>query len=129
MEKQNIIPRRLVRYYIPTCSACVFSKATHRQRRSNQQKHWNEYHTDTKPGYLISIDQIVSPTPYFIGHITGILNRNRYKYATLFLYHYYGLGYMYLQKTATDDETIQSKKYLESYCKKHGVAAVRSYHT
>ena len=38
---------------------------------------------------------------------------------------YAGLGYVYLQNTATADETIYAKKYFEEYCKQHLVAAVR----
>ena len=38
-----------------------------------------------------------------------------------------GLGYVYLQKTDTADETIQAKKSFEAYCNQRGVAAVRDY--
>ena len=126
MAKQKIIPRRIANCNIPTCSVCLFVKATSRQWISKQQRHWNEENTATKPRSLISVDQLVSPTPGFIGQLTVILTRNRYKYATVFVDQYYGLGYVYLQKTATSDETIQAKKYFEAYCKQHGVAEVRA---
>ena len=98
MEKQNIIPRRLEKYNIPTFSACLFAKATLPQCKNKQQNHWSEEKTATKPGYLIYIDQMVSPTPGFIGQIAGILTRNRYNYATVFVDQYSGLGYLYLQR-------------------------------
>ena len=96
----------------------------------NQEKNpWNDDNTDTKPGDLIYVDQMVSPKPGFIGQLTGILTRKIYKYAKLFEDQYSGLGYMNLQKTATADETIQAKKVFEAYCNKHGVAAVMDYYT
>ena len=77
---------------------------------------------------MISLDQLVSPTTGVIGQITGILTRKRYNYAPVFVDHYSGLGYVYLQKKATADETIQADKAFEAHFKKYGVAAVRAYH-
>ena len=78
---------------------------------------------------MISVYQMVSPTPGLIGHITIIFTIKRYKYETVFMDQYYGVGYVYLHNTATADETIQSKKYFELYCNQHGVAPVRAYHS
>ena len=113
---------------MPTFSACLFAKATCLQWIRKRQKNWNEENTSTKPGDMISVDQLVSPTPGLIGKLTEILTRNRYKYATVFVDQYSGLGYVYLQKTATADENFQVKKYFEAYCKQHGLSSVRAYH-
>ena len=127
MTKQNIIPRRLEKCNIPNCSSGLFARATHQQWISKRQKNWNKDNTDTKLGDLIYVDQMVSPKPGFIGQLTGILTRKIYKYAKLFEDQYSGLGYVYLQKTDTADETIQAKKSFEAYCNQRGVAAVRDY--
>ena len=62
-----------------------------------------------------------------IGQLTGILTKKRYRYATIYVDQYSGLGYVYLQKSADADETIQGKKAFELYCQQHGVK-VRAYH-
>ncbi|CAJ1959006.1 unnamed protein product [Cylindrotheca closterium] len=127
MAKQNIIPRRLANADIPRCTACCFAKATRRQWREKRRKHWTKERTVTRPGEVISVDQLVSPSPGLIAQISGTLTKKRYKYATVYVDQYSGLSFVYLQKTATADETIEGKKAFEAYCKQHGVR-VQHYH-
>ena len=127
MAKQNIIPRRLAECPIPACSACLFAKATRRQWRNKRRKNWSGSRKATRPGDVVSVDQLVSPTPGFISQITGRLTTKRYKYTTVYVDQFSGLGYVYLQKTASADETIEGKKAFEAYCKQHGVE-VKHYH-
>lgn len=127
MAKQNIIPRRLVNVESPKCTACCFAKATRRQWRDKRRKHWTQARQARKPGEVISVDQLVSPSPGLIAQISGILTKKRYKYATVYVDQYSGLSYVYLQKTATADETILGKKAFEAYCKQHGVI-IQNYH-
>ena len=127
MAKQNIIPRRLAKVQTPMCTACCFAKATRRQWRDKRRKDWTNKKQATRPGQIISVDQLVSPSPGFIAQMTGILTKQRYKYATVYVDQYSGLSYVYLQKTATAEETILGKKAFEAYCKEHGVT-VQHYH-
>ncbi|KAI2502104.1 hypothetical protein MHU86_12334 [Fragilaria crotonensis] len=53
--------------------------------------------------------------------MTGFLTTKRYKYATVFVDQFSRLGFVYLQKTASAEETIEAKKAFESYAKRHGV--------
>ena len=127
MAKQNIIPRRLANCKAPTCSACMFAKATRRQWRHKRRHHWTEKKQATKPGEVVSVDQLISPAPGLVAQMTGILAKKRYKCATVYVDQYSGLGYVYLQKSTDADETIKGKRAFEEYAKQHGVR-VESYH-
>ena len=59
--------------------------------------------------------------------MTGKLTTKRYKYATVFVDQASRLGYVYLQKTATAEETLLAKDAFERYAKDNGVE-VRAYH-
>jgi len=127
MARQNIIPRRLANCKAPKCTACMFAKATRRQWRHKRRKHWSEKKQAETPGEVVSVDQLISPTPGFVAQMTGILTKKRYKCATVFVDQFSGLGYVYLQQTTNAEETIKGKRAFEAYAKQHGVK-VKSYH-
>lgn len=100
------------------------AKATRRQWRHKRQRHWTEKKQVTKPGeVLVSVDQLISPTPGLVVQMTGILTKQRYTCATVYVDQYSGLGYVYLQKSTKADETIKGKLAFETYAK-----TVTSYH-
>ena len=70
---------------------------------------------------------MVSPTLGLISQITGKLATKRYKYANVFVDQFSCFSYVTLQKTATVDETIESKKAFESYAASHNVQ-ILNYH-
>ena len=80
-----------------------------------------------RSGQVISVDQMVSPTPGLISQITGKLNTKRYMYATVYIDQFSGLGYVHLQKTATADETLEGKRAFDLYAQNKGVN-VLGYH-
>ena len=127
MAKQNIIPRRLANIKPPVCSACMFSKMTRRQWRNKRRKHWTDGKRAKKPGDLVSVDQLESPAPGLIAQMVGNLTNKRYKYATVYVDQYSGLGYVYLQKSASADETIEGKHAFEEFSRQHGVT-IKAYH-
>ena len=108
MAKQGTIPAAFANCEIPVCTACMFAKQTRRPWRSKQARN---YHITkpTKPGEVVSVDQMVSPTPGLIAQMTGILTKKRYKYATVYVDQATRLGYVYLQQSATAEETIKGK--------------------
>ena len=73
------------------------------------------------------MDQMVSPTPGLIAQMTGKLTTKRYKYDTVFVDHLSRFSYVYLQKTATVEETLEAKKAFESYAASHNVQ-ILNYH-
>lgn len=80
-----------------------------------------------KPGDSVSVDQMVSPVPGLVAQITGFLTKQRYRHATVFVDQASRLGYVYLQKTATAEETILAKQAFEEYAANRGVI-VKAYH-
>ena len=126
MACQGILPWQLVQCKIPTCSACLYRKATKRAWRSKQgrQRQWNQ---TLKPGDVISVDQMVSPVPGLITQMVGFLTKQRYKYATVFIDQVSRMGFIYLQKTCSAEEAIEAKRAFEKYAANRGVT-IQAYH-
>ena len=128
MAKQGIVPKKLGKCRVPTCSACMFAKMTRRPWRGKPTLKNDKSETlPTRPGQVVSVDQLVSPTPGLIAQMTGFLTTKRYKYATVYVDQFSRLGFIYLQKTASAEETIEGKKAFEAYARRHGVR-VLNYH-
>ena len=53
--------------------------------------------------------------------MTNFLKKKRYKYATVFVDQFSGLGYVYLQKEPSTEETVEAKVAFERYPKTMGV--------
>ena len=126
MARQGILPRKLAHCKIPSCSACLYGKATKIAWRSKLGKHTTERKT-LKPGEVISVDQMVSPVPGLIAQMVGFLTRQRYKYATVFVDQASRMGFVYLHKTCSAEETIEAKRAFEQYAENRGVKG-QAYH-
>ena len=126
MAHQGVLPRRLVQCKIPSCSVCLYGKATKRAWRSKQEKQRQSNNT-LKPREVISVDQMVSPVPGLITQMVGFLMKQRYKYATVFVDQASQIGFLYLQKTCSAEETIETKRAFEQYAANRGVR-VQAYH-
>ena len=112
MARQGILPKKLAHCKIPSCSACLYGKATKRAWRSKLGKKRAEKKS-FNPGEVISVDQMVSPVPGLIAQMVGFLTRQRYKYATVFVDQASRMGFVYLQKTCSAEETIEAKRAFE----------------
>ena len=104
MAEQGIIPKQLKDTYIPPFLARHYAKSTKRPWRNKKRKSFKKPNLPTRPGHVVSADQLVSPTPGLIAHIIGILTKKRYKYATVFVDQYSRLSYLFIQNTATVQE-------------------------
>jgi hypothetical protein len=51
----------------------------------------------------------------------------RCKYATIYVDQYSRFGFVYLQKTASAEETVKGKKAFEAMSRRHGVT-IENYH-
>ena len=127
MAKQGKIPKALAKCDIPLCSACLYARQTRRPWRNKPPKQKHSKHNNLQSGDTVSVDQMVSPTPGLVAQMTGILTNKRYKYATVYVDQASRLGYTYLQKTTTAEETIQGKVAFELYVHSHGIK-VKGYH-
>ena len=127
MKEQRVIPRRFKDIPNLAFLACHYAKATKRTWRHKSQKYYKPPPPPTLTGELVSVDQMVSPTPGLIAQITGKLTTKRYKYSTVFVDHFSRFLYIYLQKIATVEETLEAKKVFESYAAFHNVQ-ILNYH-
>jgi len=101
----------------------MFGKATRSPWRHKPRRDWNRKEV-TCPGEVVSVDQMVSPTP---GIIVQRLTKERYKYATVYVDSYSGYSYIHLLKTQSVTEKGEGQHTFEAFCKQHGIK-VRGYH-
>jgi hypothetical protein len=81
MAKCKALPRQLSGCEIPVCSPCMYAKATHRPWRSKTTKEQEEeVKPPTKPGEIVSVDQLRSPAPGLVTQMTGNLTTKIYNY-------------------------------------------------
>ena len=128
MAKRGLLPKKLAKCQIPTCTSCLYGKATRRPWRTKPKagQPGGKLRTASEPGQCISIDQLESSTPGLIAQIKGWLTKKRYKVATIFVDHFSGLSYIHLQKSTNADETLEAKLAFERFASKFKVP-VKSY--
>ena len=99
MAAQGVLPKHLAKCRIPVCSACLYAKATRKPWRGKPRLANDESdERPIKPGQVVSVDQLVSPTPGLIAQMTGFLTTKRYKYATVYVDQFSRIGFVHLQK-------------------------------
>ena len=68
------------------CATCTYVKATRKPWQSKTRNDYEEI-VYSQPGEMVSVDQLVSPTPGLIAQMTGKLTTSRYQYATVYMDH------------------------------------------
>jgi len=137
MAFQNMLPRRITKILKdmdkdkikpPMCNDCYGAKATRKPWRTKGDK-LNRSHIKkaVNPGDVVSVDQLESSIPGFIGQITGKLTRQRIIGSTVYVDHASDLSYVYHQTSMTSEETVKSKLAFEKYAASHGVH-IKHYH-
>ena len=127
MAQQGLIPKRLAKCRVPKCAACYYGKATRRPWREKGSANKHRIAAATAAGQIVSVDQMKSTVPGFIGQIKGCLTRQRYHFATVFVDQFSGLGYVHLQKTDSGEETLEAKQAFEGYSRSMNVR-IQHYH-
>ena len=51
----------------------------------------------SKPGQVVSVDQLVSPVLGLIAQMTGFITKQRYKYVTVYIDQFSSFSFVYLQ--------------------------------
>ena len=90
MAKQGIIPPKYRHTEMPFCAACAYGKATRKPWRSRTSNNKDETERPAVPGSVVSVDQMISPTPGLIAQMTGMLTTQRYSCATVYVDQYSG---------------------------------------
>jgi hypothetical protein len=116
MEKQRAKP--------PMCNDCYCANASRtpwRGKITKDDENKSERRSNLKPGDVVSIDQLESSVPGFIGQQTGILTRQRIVGSSVYVDHASDLSYIYHHTALTSEETVKGKEAFEAYAKAHRV--------
>lgn len=127
MARCNIIPRELADVPPPVCPGCAYGKAHRRKKRHKGARNKKKLREANAPGDVVSIDQLVSPTPGFVPIHRGLPTRKRYVGATIFVDHCSDLTYIHLMTTLDAEATVEAKQCFERFAMDHGVT-VKHYH-
>jgi hypothetical protein len=130
MAKQHMLPRRIAKISRrldkqdtkpPMCNDCCGAKATRRPWRTSAGK-GNASHIKpaTSPGDVVSVDQLESSIPGFIGQMTGKLTRQRIVGSTVYVDHTSDFSFVYHQTSMSSEETVKSKSAFEKFAASHG---------
>ena len=123
MAKAGIAPKRLAHCPISVCSACCYAKAIHQQWQSKPAENKGNAEKPTKPGQVVSVDQLTSPTPGLMAQMQGILTTERHKCATVFIDQCSRLSYVHVQKGTSAEETLEAKAAFKACAKARGTNA------
>ena len=126
LANEGQLPKHLLSCKKPFCSACQYGKMTKRPWRVKGDDK-KATRTATRPGQIISVDQLESNTPGLIAQLKGKLTQQRYKYATVFVDQFSGYTFVYLQKHLTSEETVMAKHAFERSADQRGVE-ITHYH-
>jgi hypothetical protein len=128
ITKLGILPSRLAKCRMPICQSCMFGKLTRRAWRSKVQRSTDNKILEAQaPGVCVSVDQLESPLPGFVGQMKSIYTRKRYKVATIFVDHFSNLSFVHLQGSTSSEDTVKAKHEFERYASTFGVH-IRHYH-
>jgi len=84
------------------CNDCCGAKATRRPWRGKESKHKQSHiKRPTHPGEVVSVDQLESSVPGFIGQMMGRLTKHHIVGSTIFVDHASDLSYVYHQTSMT----------------------------
>ena len=118
LARSGQLPKRLLTCKKPFCTACQYGKLTKRPWRVKGDDK-KSTKVATRPGQIVSVDQLESNTPGFIAQLKGKLTQQRYNYATVFQFS--GYSFVYLQRCITSEETVQAKHAFERAAEQRGV--------
>jgi len=129
MAKQGMLPRGNAKILTtmskqctkpPMCNDCCGAKATRKPWRGKGKRYVQKHLKKTPhPREVVSVDQLESYIPGFIGQMTGKLT-NQHIVAS-------DLSYVYHQTSMTTEETLKSKLAFEKFAASNGVN-IKHYH-
>jgi hypothetical protein len=137
MAKQGMLPRGITKILTtmskqhtkpPMCNECCGAIATREPRRGKGKRYIQKHLKKTPhPGEVVSMDQLESSIPGFIGQMTGKLTNQHIVASTVYVDHASDLSYVYHQTSMTSEETLKSKLAFEKFAALHGVN-IKHYH-
>ena len=127
MARAGLIPLELANVDSPTCPGCSYGKAHRKPWRLKGVMNCKSLNIATVPGQVVSVDQLVIPTPVFFPTHCGTPTTKRYIGATVFVDHFYNFTYSHLMTEMNAETTVEAKLSFEHVCNAHGVRVVH-YH-
>ena len=123
MARAGLIPRDLASVDPPTCPGCAYGKAHRKPWRTKGPSNHGRLRTATAPGQVISVDQLVSPTPGFVPTHLGRPTLSRYIGATVFVDHFSDFTYAHLMTSLDAASTVAAKLAFERCLSQYHVTA------
>jgi hypothetical protein len=128
MARAGLIPKDLANVDPPTCPGCAYGKAHRRPWCHKGIRNHKKLRTATAPGQVVSVDQLVSPTPGFVPTHQGRPTTKRYIGATVLADHFSDFTYVHLMTKMDAESTVEAKLAFERTSASYGVT-IRHYHS
>ena len=96
MATVGLLTKRITTAPIPKCAGCMFAETTKNpwRKKGATRGHVGRKTNITRPGQYVPVDQLDSPHVGLIMQLKEIPTKKRYRYATIFVDHYYELEYL-----------------------------------
>jgi hypothetical protein len=128
MSRAGLIPKDLANVDPPTCPGCAYGKAYRQPWRHKGIQNHKKLRTATAPGQVVSVDQLVSPTPGFVPTHRGRPTTKRYIGATVFANHFSDFTYVHLMTKMDAESTVEAKLAFERTSSSYRVT-ISHYHS
>ncbi len=115
------IPKILSKLKPPKCAGCLFGAMTKLPWRGKELALSHKIFVTTKPGEIVSVNQMELTEVGFFTQLKGSLTKKRYRYCTVFVDHFSRLRFVHLQIDDSDTETMLAKQAFEKFAAEHGV--------
>ena len=106
LAKNGKIPKKLAKMTSLRCAGCLFGTMTKVPWQTKGNESGKQVFKATRPGQVVSVDQMISTQTGFVTQLIGKLTVQHYKGATIFVDHFSRLRYMHIMTSLTLPETI-----------------------
>ena len=103
------------------CAGCLFGAMTKLPWHGKESVVSHEIFVATKPGEIVSVNQMESTEVGFFAQLRGSLTKKRNRYCTVFVDHFSQLHFVHLQIEDSTAETMLAKQAFKKFAAKHGV--------
>ena len=109
------------------CPGCAYVKAHLKPWQRKGVRNCKRLKIATVTGQVVSVDQLVSPTPGFVPTHRGTTTTKRYIGDNVFVDHFSNFTYAHLMMEMNAETTVETKLAFEQVFNAHGVQ-VTHYH-
>lgn len=127
MARCGIISKDLSTVDPPTCFGYANGKARRHQWRHKGIQNKKKTSHVSSPGAVVSLDQLISPTPYSLPIQCGLPATKRYVGTIIFVDHYLYFTYCHVMTEMTAVANVANKEAFERISVSHNVC-IRNYH-